>query len=409
MHNAPTTANSWPQILVIEDDPQDIELIRHYLSRTPRFSADLKVAQTISEGLEQLRENDVDVVLLDLGLPDGRGLKAFREVYAQCRQIPIVILSGLDDEEIALESLQEGAQDYLIKGKFERNLLVRAIRYAIERQHLRFLKEQINEELEKRVQQRTLELQKTLGQLQEMEVQLRQSLAAEKEVSELKSRIIATISHEFRTPLTKILASAELLEANISDWQEDKQLKFLWLIQNSADEMASIIKNVLFINKAESKKLEFQPDSLNLSCFLAKMIEEVKLITQYSGEIIFTGKEFEDYFWGDANLLRQITINLLTNAIKYSPQRGQIEVKLLTEPERVIFSVSDRGIGIPPADRGRLFEPFSRASNVGTIPGVGLGLAIAKKAVELHQGTISLQSEIGVGTTVTVTLPLSNQ
>ena len=407
--NADITGKSSPRILVIEDDTQDIALIRHYLRRTPRFTANLKVVKTISEGLERLQENNIDVVLLDLNLPDGQGLEAFREVYAQCRQIPIVILSGLDDEKIALESLHEGAQDYLIKGKFDGNLLVRAIRYAIERQNLRLLKEQINEELESRVQERTLELQQTLRQLQEMEVQLRQSLAAEKEVSELKSRIIATISHEFRTPLTKILASSELLEANINNWQENKQLKYLWLIQKSADEMASIIKNVLFLNKTEFEKLEFQPNPINLERFLTKIIEEVKLFTDYPGEITFTNGEVHNSFWGDANLLRQIMTNLLTNSIKYSPQGNQIAVKLLAEPEQIIISINDRGIGIPQADQGRLFEPFSRASNVGTIPGIGLGLAIVKKAVELHRGTISLQSVVEVGTTVTVTFPLNNK
>ena len=101
--------------------------------------------------------------------------------------------------------------------------------------------------------------------------------------------------------------------------------------------------------------------------------------------------------------------NLLTNAIKYSPQGNQIAVKLFAEPEQIIISINDRGIGIPQADQGRLFEPFSRASNVGTIPGIGLGLAIVKKAVELHRGTISLQSVVEVGTTVTVTFPLNNK
>ena len=309
----PTMPEQPAQILIIEDDIQDIKLIEKYLRRAKSFRAHLESTQTLSQGLKRLAQGGIELILLDLFLPDEQGLEAFRLISTQFSSVPIIILSGLKDEEVAVTAVQEGAQDYLIKGKFDSELLVRAIRHGIERHHLRLFKEQLNQELELRVCQRTAELQQALDQVQAMEVQLRQSLAAEKELNSLKSQMIATISHEFRTPLTKVLASADLLEVNLSRWNEDKQLKYIGIIQTAAEQMSALIKNVLFFSKAEANKLEFKPESLNLANYLAEIIEEMQLITGDRSQLTLTCVGECESFWGDANLLRRILLNLLYN------------------------------------------------------------------------------------------------
>ncbi len=253
------------------------------------------------------------------------------------------------------------------------------------------------EELENRVEE--------LEQMQAMEVELRQSLATEKELSSLKSQMIATISHEFRTPLTKVLAAADLLEANLHRWNKEKQFKYIAIIQTAAEQMGALIQNVLFLRQAEADKLEFQPELLNLANYLAEIIEEMQLIADDRFQLILTCVGECEPFWGDAKGLRQILLNLLSNAIKYSPGGGKIELKLICKPTKVIIQVCDQGMGIPKSDQSHLFESFSRGSNVDTIQGTGLGLAIVKRAVELHKGTISVTSEVGCGTTFTVILP----
>ena len=401
----PTMLEQPAQILIIEDDIQDIKLIQKYLRRAKSFRAHLESTQTLSEGLKRLAQGGIELILLDLFLPDEQGLDAFRLISTQFSSVPIIILSGLKDEEVAVTAVQEGAQDYLIKGKFDSELLVRAIRHGIERHHLRLFKEQLNQELERRVSQRTAELQQALDQLQAMEVQLRQSLATEKELNSLKSQMIATISHEFRTPLTHVLASADLLEANLYRWNEDKQLKYIGIIQTAAEQMAALIQNVVFLGEAEADKLEFKPETINLANYLAEIIEEMQLITGDRSQLTLTCVGECEPFWGDAKGLRQILLNLLSNAIKYSPEKGKVKLKLTCKKTKVIIQVSDRGMGIPESELSHLFEPFNRGSNVGAIEGTGLGLAIVKRAVEFHLGTISVTSKVGCGTTFTVVLP----
>jgi signal transduction histidine kinase len=244
-------------------------------------------------------------------------------------------------------------------------------------------------------------------QLRGMEAQLRFALAQEKELSELKSRIITTISHEYRTPLTTISSSAELLEHYRHKWDDDKQLKHFGRIQSSIKHMTALVNDVLFLNQAEFGKLEFNPVPLNVADFFVELIDELQTTVGHKYNLSFTHQVkccIQAYL--DAKLLREIFTNLLSNAIKYSPDGGVVQIRLTCEERKLIFQVQDEGIGIPKEDQLNLFKSFSRASNVGTIAGTGLGLSIIKKCVDLHGGQIAVKSEVGVGTTFSVSLPL---
>ncbi|AOX00617.1 hybrid sensor histidine kinase/response regulator [Moorena producens PAL-8-15-08-1] len=506
------------RILLIEDDIQDVELIKALLKKAKHFPATLTHVETLEQGLECLKYGNIDIVLCDLFLPDQQGLETFCEIYAQFPEMPIIILSGLTDENLAIEALQEGAQDYLVKGEFDRNLLIRAMRYGIERQRLllalkrktealraseeqfrtmitrnadgvviidhnrviqfvnpaaeylmnckaeklqgelwcsslvvgqsteldirssygkiviaeiqlveiqwegkkaymaslrdittrkeiEIAQKELNDELERRVEERTVELRVANAQLQVLELKLRQSLVKEKELSNFKSRIISSISHEYRTPLTTISSSAAILERYGHKINPTQQVKHCRRIQSMVQHLTGLVDDVLFINKTEFDQLDFQPAPIDLVIFCNKLVDEIQSKTTDKHQILFSHEGDYKEFTSDPKLLRQMLTNLLSNAIKYSPQGGKVELNAKCDNNQVILEVKDEGIGIPKHDQGELFNSFSRGSNIGSIAGIGLGLSIVKSYVEQHQGEIVMASKIGVGTRVTVSLP----
>ncbi len=243
---------------------------------------------------------------------------------------------------------------------------------------------------------------------------IRNTLEKEKELGELKSRIITTISHEFRTPLTTILGSSELLKNYGNTWSDEKKLKHFQRIGYCVEHMTKLLNDVILLGEAEAGQLKFNPTQLDVKAITQEIVEEFQrsLASQQYGAkatvptIDFSSQGDDTQANLDEKLLREILTNLLSNAVKFSPQGGIVRFDLVVSSVQAIFRIQDEGIGIPPEERERLFESFYRASNVGTIQGTGLGLAIAKKCVDLHQGQITVESEMGVGTTFTVTLPL---
>lgn len=231
-------------------------------------------------------------------------------------------------------------------------------------------------------------------------------LSKEKELGELKSGFVTMTSHEFRTPLATILSSTELLEHYSHKWTEEKKLSHLQRIQVAVKHMTELLNDVLLIGKAEAGKLEFEPTPLNLVQFCRDLVEDNQVSTD-NHTIAFCSQGQCTNACMDQKLLRHILVNLLSNAIKYSPQGGTVHFDLVCNQEVVTFQVRDEGIGVPVADQAELFAPFHRASNVGTISGTGLGLAIVKKSVDLHNGKLTVESEVGVGTTFIVTIPLN--
>jgi PAS domain S-box-containing protein len=243
----------------------------------------------------------------------------------------------------------------------------------------------------------------------QLEQELKVALEKEKELNELKSRFVSMTSHEFRTPLSTILSSSELLEHYRHQWTEEKQLTHLHRIQTAVKRMTEMLNDILVIGKAEAGKLEYQPECFDLVEYCHYLLSEAQMNHGNMCVIAFTSHHPSLSCCMDRNLLAHIFNNLLSNAIKYSPHDRPINFTLTCEDGNAIFQIQDQGIGIPEADLPRLFESFYRASNVGNIVGTGLGLAIVKKCVDLHQGKISVTSTQGIGTVFTVKLPLNYQ
>jgi two-component system sensor histidine kinase VicK len=241
-----------------------------------------------------------------------------------------------------------------------------------------------------------------------VEAEMIKALEHERELRELKSGFVSMASHELRTPLTSIFSSTELLEAYGHKWPEDKKLKHYHRIEAAVRRMTALLDDVLLFSKVEAGKLEFYPKPLILKNFCSDLVEEIQLGIGKDHQITFIYSGPCSNACMDEKLLQHILGNLLTNAIKYSPQATAVFFSCSCKDGEVTFEIKDQGIGIPPEDQQRLFESFHRANNVGNIPGTGLGLAIVQKSVELHGGKITFTSEVGVGTTFRVTLPLES-
>ncbi|HLO83507.1 MAG TPA: PAS domain S-box protein [Nostocaceae cyanobacterium] len=242
----------------------------------------------------------------------------------------------------------------------------------------------------------------------QLEQELRVALEKEKELNELKSRFISMTSHEFRTPLSTILSSSELLEHYRHKWTQEKQLIHLHRIQTAVKRMTEMLNDVLVIGRADAGKLEYRPSTFDLITYCYQLVEEVRLYSDQH-QITFNSQYASLPCYMDDKLLGYILSNLLSNAIKYSPNGGLVSFTVTCENEQAILEIQDQGIGIPPEDLPRLFESFHRARNVGNIIGTGLGLSIVKKCVDIHQGKIIVNSIPGVGTKFTISLPLNNQ
>jgi signal transduction histidine kinase len=244
-----------------------------------------------------------------------------------------------------------------------------------------------------------------LQKRKELEMMLRESLEKEKELNELKTRFISTASHEFRTPLTSILSSAELIQRYGKKWSEEKYNTHIDKIKTSVEYLTKLMEDVLTISRSESGKIMFKPSTFDLHKFCADIIEEIKTNLKDNHELVFKYSMRKKIFSLDPQLLKFTITNLLSNAVKYSPDGGKIKFIVESIKNSIKISVSDQGIGIPDEDKKHLFEPFHRSANTNEIPGTGLGLSIVKHAVDLHSGKIKVNSKLGEGTTFTIEIP----
>ncbi len=267
-------------------------------------------------------------------------------------------------------------------------------------------------ELEKRVMDRTKELEKTVKKL-ESEVIIRKraeqeamiSLENQKELNDLKSRFVSMASHEFRTPLSTILSSASLIDKYEEVDKIDKRKKHIGRIKNNVNELTGILNDFLLLGKLEEGKVVSYPENIPLKQFMKDVINEMILVLRKGEEIIYDSSEEDEIVFLDRQLFKNILVNLISNAIKYSEDGRKIFIKLQKEQEMFEIGIKDQGMGIPKADQAHLFERFFRAHNVTHIQGTGLGLNLVKKYIDLMNGKISYQSEEGKGSTFVVKLP----
>lgn len=236
------------------------------------------------------------------------------------------------------------------------------------------------------------------------------ALEKERELRELKNRFLSMMGHELNTPLASLSLSYDMLKkySHVSTEEENEQA--LDNIHVQVGHLRDMVKDVMTLSRSESEGLTLEPVPLDLITYCRDVVEEYQFAHQKTHLVEFVCDEDELRAPVDRRTLRRAFTNLLSNAVKYSPEGGTVIFSLeLDGPDQAVIRVSDEGLGIPPDDMSRLFEPFHRANNVETLPGTGLGLPIAKQTIEQHGGTISVESHLGQGTTFTLFLPLGTR
>ncbi len=630
-------------ILIIEDNSGDLYLIEEIMLRTNLKINRLQSCKTMHEAKQILKENWIDLIFLDIFLPDVSGVSAFQNLDPRSTSAAIIVLTGLQDETIAMEALKHGVQDYLVKGEFDEKLLEKSVRYAVERKsneetlqqskerykilfegnpipmwafdmetyqivmvnnaavnhygysmnefstmtimdlrppeekdilikylntnnknqinksgewrhlkkdgtlidveiashiipwgntkvrlvaayditerkktqdHLHLLESvitntndsvlickidndnlehskviyindaftkmtgyQFDEVLEKssmllqgltsdsgeiekikealirrestefellnrkkngdhfwnnftivpvadkngvfthwvsiqrdvtaRKQHEEIARKKLEKLIEERTRELHQALANEKELVEMKSRFVAIASHEFRTPLSTINFATNFLQDHFQQLSVEEISSKLKRIEKQVTHMTSLLEDVILVGRNELNKIQVIRSTVQIRNFIDKILEEVLQTTKNTHAIKLDYEVTNLYLEADEKLLRNIIINLLTNAIKFSPAQKEIQVIIRQQDQYLVLSVIDKGIGISESDQKHLYEAFYRGKNASAIAGSGLGLSIVKKAVELLNGEMELKSELSKGTQIKVKLPLA--
>lgn len=266
--------------------------------------------------------------------------------------------------------------------------------------------------LEELVKQRTEELDAANSMLKlemdkekQVELLLEEALEKERELNALKSHFISTTSHEFRTPLTAILSSMQLIQRYRTKWSDDQIEEQFTKVKNAVFNLTNLLDDILTLSHEDSGRIIFNPKEIDLYQFCIEVLEEIKHLQLSTHKFNYEFTSANRNFVLDPKLVRFIMVNLVSNAFKYSPAGGRVKLIISSSPSNIEIIVQDEGIGIPPGDLENLFNPFFRAGNTGEIEGTGLGLSIVKRSVELHNGTIKCDSRPNFGTKFAVILP----
>jgi len=265
----------------------------------------------------------------------------------------------------------------------------------------------LNAELEMKVEERTMILKEALQKLEQSQTELSEALDKEKQLNEIKSRFVSMASHEFRTPLSTVLSSASLLSKYTQENEQDKRNRHIDKIRNSVKHLNDILEDFLSLGKLDEGKIERNNNDLNLQECILDIVDEMK-------PFLKKGQDIEQVYEGvpvihsDKKLIRNIIINLISNAIKFSEENKTIKIRTFVNNGKVEIAIKDEGIGIGEDDQEHLFDSFFRAANATNIQGTGLGLHIVKRYADLLGGSVNLKSTLDVGTTITIVIP-SNQ
>jgi signal transduction histidine kinase len=365
------------QILLVEDNAGDARVLREMFSKERPDSFELTHLLRMSEAVVHLAKGGVDIILLDMGLPDGHGLDTVRRARAVAPGVPVIVLTGLDDELLAAEAMKEGAQDYLIKGQIENRALPRALRHAIERHRMQTETDLI----------RTNQMQ-------------------------FKDEFLSHVSHELRSPLTAIYQFVTILLDKLAGELNLEQHEHLEITLRNVKQLQSMIDDLVEVTHVQAGKLMIEIQCTSAPDAIAYAVNTLQ------GDATAKGITLSSDTAGrlppvcaDPTRLRQILIILIDNALKFTPANGAVKVqaRMLEEhPHFLVLEVSDSGCGISPDMTERIFERLFQAPDpdLAGRQGLGLGLYVCKELVTQHGGQIWAKSTPGQGAVFSVTFPI---
>jgi signal transduction histidine kinase len=364
------------QVLLVEDNAGDALLFREMFSKEPPGSFKLTHLSRLHDAEIHLAHAEVDIVLLDMGLPDAHGLDTVRRARVAAPGVPMIVLTGLDDEVLAAEAMKAGAQDYLIKGQIENRALPRALRHAIDSHRM--------------------QVEADLTQLHQLQY---------------KDEFLSHVSHELRSPLFAIYQFVTIILDKLAGEVNLQQRQYLEIVLKNVKQLQAMIEDLLEVTRVQAGKLTIElqcasaPDGIDYAVDTLQAAAKAKNISLSS--------EIESGLppaWADPKRIRQVLIILLDNAIKFTPPNGAIHVqaRVFQDPGFLIIQVADSGCGISPKKIERVFERLFQASDPSTSgrKGLGLGLHICKELVNRQGGEIWATSEQGRGAVFSVTLPV---
>ncbi len=364
------------RVLHLEDNPDDAFLIKKSLAQVLDPTIELEQVDHLGAALKRLAQGGIDLVLSDLKLPDSTGLDTFRSLRAHAPHTPVILLTGTFGEtQLALEALQQGAQDYLFKHDMTTALLERSVRYAVERKRA--------------------------------EEALREANTRLQELAVLKDELVANVSHELRTPLAITREGISLMLDEVAGPTTDKQKKVLITAQSNIDRLARMINDLLDMSKLEAGKVRLKRARVDLVACVKDVLATFESQATAKGVALRADVPTQEAtVYADADKLTQVLTNLIGNALKFT-ERGHITISVSEGPEDIICKVQDSGKGIAKEHLPEVFskfQQFGRVAGAGE-KGTGLGLAITKGLIELHGGVIQVESEVNTGTTFMFTLP----
>jgi signal transduction histidine kinase len=364
-------------VLLVEDNAGDVRLLREMFSKERSDSFELTHLLRMSEAEAHLAKGGVDIVLLDLGLPDGHGLDTVRRTHAVAPDVPVIVLTGLDDEALAAEAMNAGAQDYLIKGQIENRALPRALRYAIERHRM----------------QTETDLFRT-NQIQ------------------FKDEFLSHVSHELRSPLSAIRQFVGILLDGLAGEMNPEQREYLEIVLRNVKQLQSMINDLFDVTGVQAGKLRIDLQCASVSDAIVYTVNSLEGAAATKG--ITLSSDIESWLpsiCADPTRVRQILVILVDNAIKFTPADGTVKVQARVckdDPNVLLLEVSDSGCGISPEMTERIFERLFQASDPALAgrKGLGLGLYICKDLVGRQGGKIWASSSPGQGSVFSVTFPV---
>lgn len=356
-------------LLLIEDNPDDATFIEEVLKLQDVYSSiEISQASRLLEGLAYLAQDSFDVILLDLSLPDASSTDSVTRILSHSPEAPIIVLTGWDDKDTALEALHKGAQDYLIKDNVSCDLLIRAIRYAVERR------------------------------LAERRARIR--------AAEEREDLIFTLANDLRVPHIGAIRALDLLvDESLGPMNEEQKLLLL-KVKQSNQEILQMLQNLVHLYRIEQQEQKVMAIPTDLNSLTCQIIEDWSFCAQQKNVSVNLESELKEPIWLDGAMFKKALSNLLHNAIKFSFPQGVVTVACKCDGNWLNLQVKDNGKGISRDEQEKLFQRFwNENDTMRHSNGSGVGLYVCRQIVEAHGGEISCSSEKGKGTTFTIRLP----
>lgn len=367
------------KILLIEDSPGDATLIEEYLSSETERMFQLTWISSLSEAKNILKDTHFDAALLDINLSDSRGKDTIDAMIIDMSCLPVIVLTGNSDEQLAIHAVKEGAQDYLLKNEITPFILKRAILFAIERKNI----QRINE----------------------------RHLKATAEPHADYDKYLSIVAHDLRSPLHSLMGLTELLAYEFDSFAIEEVKKYCRDLYAVTKNQFTLLENLLSWSIMKTGKIEFQPVELNIHEKVNEAISALRFNAKEKNIAVVNNADENLTLFGDGKMLSSVFQNLINNAIKFTSRGGKIEISTAFKNNSIEIEISDTGIGMPSKQAKNIFRTTNPSTTNGTEneKGTGLGLMLCKEFIQLHGGTIHAESRIGNGTSFFIRLPIEKK